>query len=226
MQNKVSISFLLLSILFCVCLIISNILAFKLIQIGTFTATTAMFIFPVSYIINDVITEVWGFKKARLLIWCGFGMNFMAIAFFQLAIWAPSSPFWNHQEAFQTVLGSTPRIALASLAGFLIGSFSNAFIMSKMKIAHKGKHFSLRAIISTLVGESCDSFIFFIICLLFVLPFREILLIALFQTIVKSLYEVIVLPLTAQIVRKIKKYEQTDIYDEDLNYNILSIKNV
>lgn len=226
MTKKVSVSFFLLSILFCVCLIISNILAFKLIQIGPFTATAALFIFPISYIVNDAITEVWGFRKARLLIWCGFGMNFLAILFFQIAVKIPPSPFFEHQEAFQTVLGSTPRIALASLAGFLVGAFINAYIMSRMKISSKGKNFSLRAIVSTIFGELGDSSVFFFICLLFVIPFKEIILMIIFQTVLKSLYEIIVLPLTTQIVKKIKKMEQTDVYDNDIDYNILSIKNV
>jgi uncharacterized integral membrane protein (TIGR00697 family) len=189
-------------------LVVSNVLAFKLIRLGPFTTTAAMFIFPISYIINDTITEVWGFKKAKLLIWCGFGMNFIAILFFQAAIWAPPSPFWEHQEAFRTVLGNTPRIVLASLAGFLIGSFVNAYIMSKMKIASKGKHFSLRAIISTLFGETGDSFVFLIGSFLFVIPFREIILMAVFQTVVKSAYEIVVLPLTTQVVKKIKTTEK------------------
>jgi uncharacterized integral membrane protein (TIGR00697 family) len=221
-KKNVSISFLVLSILFCVCLIISNILAFKLIRIGPFTATAGLFIFPISYIVNDVVTEVWGFRKARLLIWCGFAMNFLAILFFQLAIWAPPAGDWAYQSAFETVLGSTPRIAVASLAAFLTGSFINAFIMSKMKVASKGKHFSLRAIISTIFGEMGDSLIFFTIFLLFSVPFKQIIVMALFQTITKSLYEVIILPVTVRVVNRIKKYEQTDVYDEDIDYNILS----
>ncbi len=226
MKNNISISFFLISILFCACLIISNILAFKLIQVGPFMATAALFIFPFSYIINDVITEVWGFKKARLLIWCGFGMNFLSILFFQLAIWVPSSPFWAYQEAFSIVLGSTPRIAIASLSGFLTGSFINAFIMSKMKIASQGKNFSLRAIMSTLFGELADSIVFFFILLVFVIPFREIIGMILFQTITKSLYEIIVLPVTNIVVKKIKKAEQTDVFDNDIDYRILSVKDV
>jgi uncharacterized integral membrane protein (TIGR00697 family) len=224
MQQKVSISFLFLSILFCVCLIISNILAFKLIQLGSFTATTALFIFPLSYIINDVITEVWGFKKARMLIWCGFGMNFLAILFFQLAVWAPPSPLFQQQEAFQAVLGPIPRVAVASLIGFLTGSFINALIMSKMKTVSHGKYFSLRAIVSTLFGEMSDSLVFFVICFLFIIPFKEIIFMMLFQTVAKTLYEVMILPLTTRIVKKIKKYEDTDVYDDISSYRIFSLK--
>ena len=226
MKNNISISFFLLSILFCVCLIISNILAFKLIQIGPFTATAGLLIFPISYIINDVITEVWGFRKAKLLIWCGFGMNFLAIIFFQLAIFIPAASFWEHQDAFATVLGSTPRIALASLMAFLTGSFINAYIMSKMKIASKGKNFSLRAIVSTLFGEMADSFVFLTIFLLFVIPFKEIMLMVMFQTVAKSAYEIMILPVTVRVVKKIKKLEKTDVYDNNIKYNIFSMKDV
>jgi uncharacterized integral membrane protein (TIGR00697 family) len=224
MKKTVSLSFFVLGLLFCVCLIVSNILAFKLINIGGFTACAAIFLFPLSYVISDVITEVWGFKKAKLLIWCGFAVNFLVVIFFQLAIWAPADPVWEYQEAFKTVLGSTPRIVMASLTAFLVGSFINAYIMSRMKIRQKGKNFSLRAIVSTIFGESADTMIFFFVGWLFVVPVPVIISMALFETVVKLLIEILVLPLTVQVVKKIKASEQTDVFDDGTNYNILSLK--
>lgn len=182
-----------------------------------------MFLFPISYIINDVITEVWGFRKASLLIWCGFGMNFLCIFFFQLAIAAPASNLWPHQQAFETVLGSTPRIATASLLAFLAGSFCNAFIMSKMKVASNGRNFSLRAMVSTLFGELSDSLLFFTLCFSFILPAEEILKMIIFQTSVKSGYEALVLPFTRIIVKRIKQSEKTDIYDQKKDYKIIAL---
>ena len=198
--------------LFCTCLIVSNILAFKIISIGPFTATAALFIFPISYIINDLITEVWGYKKARFLIWSGFSMNFLSILFFQLAIYTPHAPFWEHNEAFGTVLGNTPRIAIASLSGFLAGSLINAYIMSKMKVATKGKYFSLRAVVSTLAGEFFDSALFFTINFTFILPFKDLFLIIIFQSLYKSSYQVLFLPITSNIVKFTHNKEGVEVY--------------
>jgi len=221
-KEKVSITFMILGIVFTSCLIVSNILAFKVISIGPFTATTAMFLFPISYILNDVITEVWGFSKARILIWCGFGVNFLSILFFQMAIEAPASEFWPHQEAFQTVLGSTLRIAASSLCGFLAGSFTNSLIMSKMKVASQGRHFFQRAMVSTIFGEFSDSLFFFTLCFAFILPFTEIVKMIFFQTAAKTLFEAFVLPFTRIIVKKIKKAEQLDTFDNNKDYKIIA----
>jgi uncharacterized integral membrane protein (TIGR00697 family) len=144
----------------------------------------------------------------KTIIRLGFAMNFLVVILFQIAIWLPAAPFWEHQTAFEAVLGNTPRMTIASMFGFLIGSFVNAFIMSKMKIAQKGKNFSLRAIISTVFGESGDSFVFFVLAFFFLMPFREVIYMALFQTFAKTIYEIIALPLTRIVVRRLR-YEST-----------------
>ena len=143
MKEKVSVPFMLLGILFNVCLIAANLLETKVIQVGSITVTAGLLVFPISYIINDCIAEVWGYRKARLIIWLGFLMNLMAVIFIQIAIILPSAPFWDGQKSFETVFSSTPRILLASFIAFLVGSFLNAYVMSKMKISSKGKHLSL-----------------------------------------------------------------------------------
>lgn len=158
--STVTVPFMLLGILFNICLVASNLLETKVIQVFGITATAGLIVFPISYIINDCIAEVWGFKKARLIIWSGFASNFLVIGFAQLAVMLPAAPFWEGEEGFNFVFGMAPRIAIASLMAFLVGSFLNAYVMSKMKIASAGKNFSLRAIVSTLVGESADSMIF------------------------------------------------------------------
>ena len=152
MKKEVSVLFMLAGILFATCLLISNILATKILMIGHWAAPAGVLIFPIAYILNDVITEVWGFRKARLIIWTGFAVNVLAVLFFSLGIAIPGAPFWQNQEAFATVLGNTPRIVLASLSAYLIGSFLNAFVMSRMKVMTKGKGFSGRAILSTFAG--------------------------------------------------------------------------
>lgn len=226
MQKTVTIPFMLLGILFNVCLVASNLLETKVIQLGPITATAGLIVFPISYIINDCIAEVWGFKKARLIIWSGFAMNFLTIGFARLAIALPAASFWEGEESFNFVFGLAPRIAIASLLAFLAGSFLNAYIMSKMKIATHGKHFSLRAIVSTLVGESADSLLFFPIAFAGLIPAGELLIMIGTQAVLKSLYEVIILPVTIRVVRYFKKIDHTDVYDQNISYNILKIKDL
>lgn len=226
MQTKVSVPFMLLGILFNVCLLSANLLETKVIQLFGITTTAGLIVFPISYIINDCIAEVWGFKKARLIIWSGFACNFLLIAFAQIAILLPNAPFWEGEEAFNFVFGLAPRIAAASLIAFLAGSFINAYVMSKMKLASKGKNFSARAILSTLAGESIDSIIFFPIAFYGLVPTRELFVMIATQAVLKSLYEVIILPITIRVVNYIKKIEGSDVYDKDISYNILKIKDL
>lgn len=226
MQKNVSVSFMLLGILFNVCLIASNLLETKVIQIFGITATAGLIVFPISYIINDCIAEVWGFKKARLIIWSGFAMNFLVIGFSQVAVMLPAAPFWEGEAGFNFVFGMAPRVAFASLTAFLVGSFLNAYVMSKMKIASGGKNFSARAILSTLVGESADSLIFFPIAFIGLIPANELLIMIGTQAILKSLYEVIILPVTIKVVKYIKKVDGCDVYDNNTSYNILKVKDI
>lgn len=222
-RTTVSVPFMLLGILFNVCLVAANLLETKVIQFAGVTATAGLIVFPVSYIINDCIAEVWGFKKARLIIWSGFASNFLVIAFAQIATALPAAPYWNGEEAFNFVFGLAPRIAIASLLAFLVGSFLNAYVMSKMKLASQGKNFSLRAILSTLVGESADSLIFFPIAFGGLIPGNELLIMIMTQAVLKSLYEVIILPITIHIVRYIKKIDGSDVFDEHISYNVLKV---
>lgn len=226
MQKTVTVSFMLLGVLFNVCLIAANLLETKVISVGGVTATAGLIVFPVSYILNDCIAEVWGFRKARLIIWSGFAMNFLVVGFAQLAVMLPAAPFWEGEEGFNFVFGMAPRIVVASLCAFLAGSFLNAYIMSRMKLASGGRHFSLRAVVSTLAGESADSVIFFPIAFGGLIPVREMLLMILTQAILKSLYEVMVLPVTVRVVRYIKRIENADVYDRDISYNVLKIKDI
>ena len=226
MNSKVSVPFMLLGILFNVCLIAANLLETKVIQVFGITVTAGLIVFPISYIINDCIAEVWGFKKARLIIWSGFVMNFFVVALGQVAVALPAAPFWEGEESFNFVFGMAPRIVVASLSAFLVGSFLNAYVMSKMKIASKGKNFSARAIWSTVVGETGDSIIFFPIAFAGIIPWNELVLMMGVQIVLKSLYEVLVLPVTIRVVKYIKKIDGSDVYDENISYNILKIKEV
>ena len=226
MKEKVSVPFMLLGILFNVCLIAANLLETKVIQIGSLTVTAGLLVFPISYIINDCIAEVWGFKKARLIIWSGFAMNFFVVALGLIAVAIPAAPFWEGEEHFDFVFGMAPRIVAASLMAFLVGSFLNAYVMSKMKVASRGRHFSARAILSTLAGETADSLIFFPVAFGGIIAWRELLIMMCIQIILKSMYEVIILPVTIRVVKAIKKIDGSDVYDTDISYNVLQVKDI
>ena len=226
MKEKVSVPFMLLGILFNVCLIAANLLETKVIQIGSLTVTAGLLVFPISYIINDCIAEVWGFKKARLIIWSGFAMKFFVVALGLIAVAIPAAPFWEGEEHFDFVFGMAPRIVAASLMAFLVGSFLNAYVMSKMKVASRGRHFSARAILSPLAGETADSLIFFPVAFGGIIAWRELLIMMCIQIILKSMYEVIILPVTIRVVKAIKKIDGSDVYDTDISYNVLKVRDI
>ena len=217
---------MLLGILFNVCLIAANLLETKVIQIGSLTVTAGLLVFPISYIINDCIAEVWGFKKARLIIWSGFAMNFFVVALGLIAVAIPAASFWEGEEHFDFVFGMAPRIVAASLMAFLVGSFLNAYVMSKMKVASQGRNFSARAIWSTVVGETADSLIFFPVAFGGVIAWKELLIMMGIQIVLKSLYEVMILPVTIRVVKAIKKIDGSDVYDTDISYNVLKVKDI
>ena len=219
-DNKVSVLFMLFSILFCVCLIAANVLETKQIAFGSISLTGGLIVFPVSYIINDCVCEVWGYKKTRMLIWTGFAMNFFFVMLGAICDMIPGAPYWTNDEGFHAVFGLAPRIAFASFLAFICGSFVNAYVMSKMKLSSGGKMFSLRAVVSTIFGESVDSIIFFPLALWGVVPTKELPWLMLWQVILKTAYEIVVLPLTISVVRYVKRHEQVDTYDNDVNYSI------
>ena len=215
-----------LGIVFCVCLVAANLLETKVVQLGPVAVTAGLLVFPISYIINDCIAEVWGFRKARLIIWMGFLMNFLVVALGQIAVALPAAPFWEGEEGFNFVFGMAPRIATASLLAFLVGSFMNAYVMSRMKVASHGKHFSSRAILSTVAGESADSLIFFPLAFGGLMPLEELGKMMLVQVVLKTLYEIVILPATIRVVRYVKRVDGSDVYDEHISYNILKIKEI
>lgn len=217
---------MLLGIAFCVCLISANLLATKQFMFGPLNLTAGILVFPVSYVINDCIAEVWGFRKARLIIWCGFLMNFFFVLFGALADWIPGAPYWDNDEGFHRLFGLAPRVALGSFVAFLCGSFLNAYVMSVMKVASGGRHFSSRAIWSTVVGETADSLLFFPIALGGLVPWSNLWLMMGCEVVLKTLYEILVLPLTVRVVDYVKRTEGTDVYDRDISYNVLKISDL
>ena len=226
MKSQVSTTFMFAGILFAACLLISNILAVKIIMIGPWAAPAGVLIFPISYIIGDVVAEVWGYQKARLIIWAGFAVNLIAILFYSLSIVIPAAPFWSNQDAYATVLQYSPRIALASIVAYLFGSFINAYVMSRVKVLTAGKNFSFRAVVSTIAGEGIDSVIFMSIAFIGIIPGNNLLVMIGTQASLKIIYEIIVLPLTVVIVKWLKKQEGIDTYDTDISYNPFKVSEI
>ena len=217
---------MLFSTLFCVCLITANVLETKQLSMGLFSITGGLIVFPISYIINDCVCEVWGYGKARLLIWLGFAMNFLFVAFGALCDVLPAAPYWHNEEGFHAIFGLAPRIALASFLAFLVGSFVNAYVMSRMKISSGGKNFSARALMSTVYGETADSIIFFPLALGGVVPTNELPVLIISQVVLKTLYEIVILPVTIRVVKATKRHEGEDAYDNGMNYSVWKIFNI
>lgn len=216
-----------LTVVFCVCLIVSNLMEIKTVGLGLLTITAGVVVFPLSYILNDCIVEVYGFRKARFVIWLGFGANLLVSILLQLGLLLPGSPEWQDQSAMQTIFGAVPRILAASFTAFLCGSMVNAYVMSRMKLSSGNKGFSARAIVSTLFGESVDSAIFFPIAFAGTLPWSVILNLMITQAILKTVYEIIVLPVTLSVVKKLKAIERTDpSIDRGISYKWWKINEI
>lgn len=223
-QQGLSVTFVWLAVAFCVCLVASNLFVPRLWQVGKLSLqlSGAVIIFPLSYIINDLLTEVYGYRKAMLVIWMGLVLSaFVAVAA-QLVSWLPAPLYPENQEVashFNSLFGLVPRTTIASLLAFIVGSQLNAWVMSRMKVATKGRGFGWRAIVSTLVGETSDSLVFYPLAFLGVMPVEAIFSIILTQVAVKTLYEILILPVTSLIVRRIKAAEGMDTYDYNISYN-------
>ncbi|MCR5329030.1 MAG: queuosine precursor transporter [Saccharofermentans sp.] len=220
--KTVSRLFMCIGIVFVTCLLLSNLIAGKMWAVTEdITLPAAVILFPLTYIIGDVFTEVYGFRKVRTVIWLGFACSFFAVCIYLLTIALPHPGYWENQEAYATVMGTTPRVAVASFAGYLFGEFSNSIILSRLKVVTKGKNLWLRTILSTVVGEGLDSIIFITISFWGTMENSVVLKMILFQYLFKVAYEIIFTPLTYLVVRIIKKAEGIDVYDEGIKYNII-----
>jgi len=222
-QQRISVLFMFYSILFCVCLITANVLETKQISLGPANMTAGLIVFPISYIINDVVCEVWGYGRTRMLIWLGFAMNFFFVTMGAIADWIPGAAYWEGEEGFHQIFGLAPRIAGASFLAFICGSFINAYIMSRMKLSSNGKNFSARAVLSTIGGELTDSVIFFPLALGGVIPWEEMPSLVITQVTLKTAYEIMVLPITIRVVKFTKRHDHEDVYDKGVVYNIFKI---
>ena len=218
---NISYRLVIITTLFITCLITANIIAVKVISLGIFILPAAIFVFPLSYIFGDVLTEVYGYRTARKVIWLGFGCNLVFVFFAWIGQLLPSADFWQAQEAYKTILGFAPRLLAASLGGYLIGEFANSFILARMKILTKGRWLWSRTIASTIVGEGLDTVVF--ITAAFSGTGSPVLTMIWHHWLIKTAIEVVATPATYAIVNWLKRTEGIDTYDNETRYNPFTI---
>jgi queuosine precursor transporter len=206
------------SALFVATLVASNIIAVKIAAVGPFSAPAAIVIFPLAYLFGDVLTEVWGYRMARMVIWTGFLANIVVVLFIAVAIAIPSDPHYADQAAYARVLGQSPRLVLASLTAYLFGEFLNAFVLARLKVATRGRFLWVRTIGSTVIGQGVDSAIFVSLGFAGSQPWSLLLTIIRDVWVVKVLYEIIATPITYALVTALKRIEGIDTYDRDTKF--------
>ena len=230
-KPQFSTRFLVMATSLIVCLITSNFFVPRLWQVGglPLQLSGAVLLFPVSYILNDCITEVYGYRKARLVIWLAFILSVFVALFAQLVCWLPAPLQESSRgvaDSFNSLFSMVPKTTAASLVAFFVGSTVNAWIMSRMKVVSDGRRFGLRAILSSLGGEIADSAIFFPVVFWGILTLPEALKLAGMQVFAKVLYEIVALPLTSWFVRRVKRAEGIDTYDRHISYNPFKINDI
>jgi hypothetical protein len=205
--------------LFATCLLTANIIAPKLIMVGGVLLPVAIIIFPVSYILADVLTEVWGYAATRRVIWLGFACNALMVLAIWIGGWIPPAPLWRGQAAYVETLGQTPRILVASFLAYLAGEFANAFVLAKMKVWTRGRWLWTRTIGSTIVGEGLDSAVFITLAFVGLLPAWALAGMIAGQWAAKVLYEAAATPITYAVVRWLKSREGLDTFDYRTDFN-------
>ena len=213
--------FTVLAMLFVATIIVSNLIAGKMWAVfADISVPASVILFPLAYILSDIFTEVYGFRKAKLVIWAGFACNFIAVFAYVVTIILPYPDYWLDQDAFGVVFGMTPRMLSASFAGYLLGEFSNSMIMSRMKVRTNGKRLWERIISSTLAGEAIDTIIFVMISYVGIIPSSHIFSMIFFQYMFKVCFEILLIPATYWVIGKLKSSEGIDVYDKDVRYNV------
>ncbi|MGY8955853.1 MAG: queuosine precursor transporter [Alphaproteobacteria bacterium] len=222
-MSNITPRFLIITVLFVTCLLVSNITAVKLIDVWGYVIPGAIVIFPISYIIGDVLTEVYGFAKARTVIWLGFGANLFAIGTFALVGILPAAGFWEGGDAYSAILGATPRILAASFVAYLLGEFANSYILARLKVATAGRHLWFRTIGSSVVGQTLDSAVFITIAFWGLFPNDVLVTLIATQIVFKLGYEVLATPVTYAVVNWLKKAEGVDHFDRATSFNPFAI---
>lgn len=210
--------------LFTAVLLISNIVSTKIIDLKFFTFDGGTLLFPLSYIFGDILTEVYGFKAARRVIWLGFFCSLLMSLMIMLIGALPPGSGWGNQHAYDVILGLTPRLVIASLIAYAAGEFSNSMILAKMKVLMHGRWLWMRTIGSTVIGELIDSVLFICIAFLGIFPNEVVIGLIISNYVFKLFFEIILTPMTYVVVRFLKKHEHEDYYDDKTVFNPFSIK--
>lgn len=215
---------MIIAILYCTFLILSNLVSAKIVDIAGYNITAALIFFPATYIFDDILTEVYGFKVSRRVIWMGLIANAIITFGALLAISLPAASFWPNQQAYQIVFTASLRIFLASSAAYLCGEFINSILLAKLKILTSGKYLWLRVISSTATGVGLDTLIFSIAAFAGTMPAKILFQLFLVMYIFKVSYEIIALPLTYRITRYLKQIDNIDYYDTKTKFNPFSLE--
>jgi queuosine precursor transporter len=211
--------------LFVTILLCSNIIgAAKVATVWGFTFGAGVLFFPISYIFNDVLTEVYGYARARKVVWAGFGAIIFASFMSWVVVSLPPAQGWNDQGAYESVFGQTPRIVFASLTAFFVGEFANSYVLAKLKIKTAGRHLWIRTIGSTIVGEGVDSLVFYPVAFLGVWEPQLVWRVMLSNYMIKVLWEAVITPVTYKVVNFLKMAENEDYYDHKTNFTPFSIE--
>jgi len=218
---KISYRLVIIVAVFITCLITANIIVVKFVNFGPVALPAAVIVFPLSYIFGDILTEVYGYRLARQVIWLGFACNLVFVFFAWVAQILPSASFWHWQAQYETILGHTPRVLAASFCGYLVGEFTNSYILARMKIMTKGRWLWSRTIGSTIVGEGLDSAVFLTLAFIGTPLFVPITILN--HWIAKVVIETVFTPVTYVIVNWLKRKEGVDTYDYSTNYNPFTI---
>ncbi|MBL8030645.1 MAG: queuosine precursor transporter [Candidatus Doudnabacteria bacterium] len=209
--------------LFVAVLIVSNIASTKVAAFGPFNFDAGTVLFPISYIFGDILTEVYGYRRSRRIIWIGFLSLLITAVTLAFVQYLPASSGWQNQNAYEAVLGFVPRIVLASMLAYFAGEFSNSIVLAKMKVWSQGKNLWQRTIGSTVLGQAVDSLVFSLVAFLGVMPLADVLNIMGTIYIFKVLYEILATPLTYKLVKYLKNAERVDAYDSQTNFNPFKI---
>jgi len=218
---KVSPWFVVIATIFVTCLITANIIAVKLVGVFGLVFPAAVVIFPLSYVIGDVLTEVYGYAQARRVIWLGFGCNLIAVAAIWLGQEMPAAGFWDAQPAYERILGYTPRLLAASFLAYFVGEFANSLVLARMKVATRGRWLWSRTIGSTIVGEGLDEVVF--TTLAYAGTGAPLLTMILTKWVMKVVYETLATPFTYAVVGFLKRREGVDVYDYATDFNPLTL---
>ncbi|HSJ53912.1 MAG TPA: queuosine precursor transporter [Anaerolineae bacterium] len=214
----------LITALFVTVLLISNVASSKILQLGPFTFDGGTILFPVSYIFGDVLTEVYGYRRSRRVIWIGFGCAALLVLVLSLVGALPPAPGWEHQEAYEAILGATPRIVLGSLIAYFAGEFSNSYVLARMKVWSEGRWLWMRTIGSTVVGQAVDTALFVTIAFAGTLPWPLFWSIILSNYVFKVGLEAAMTPVTYRVTGFLKRAENEDVYDVETDFNPFRVR--